>query len=248
MPRYTKFLKEILSNKRKFEDLAFVMLNEEYSMIFQNKLLEKQHDPGSFTIPYVIGDLTISDALANLGASINVIPSNLFAKLGLGETKSTRISIQLDDRSIKYPRGVVENVLVKVDKFIFSIDFVILDMDDHDDAMYSINVLDDGVKTQLQEMLVENPLQVTLPMEDEHELSNEKKLRPSIEEPPVLELKELPKHIDYAYRDNGNSLPDISVANLTLEFHMPFEYIPPLVVDDAPHPVPPPPPPAQQDE
>ncbi|XP_048234382.1 uncharacterized protein LOC107261349 [Ricinus communis] len=129
MPRYAKFLKEILSNKRKFEDLASVTLNKECLVIFQNKLPEKKHDPGTFTILCVIGDLTISDALADLGPSINVMSYNLFAKLGLREPKPTRMSIQLADKSVKYPKGIVENVLVKVDKFIFPVDFVILDMD-----------------------------------------------------------------------------------------------------------------------
>ncbi|XP_048231208.1 uncharacterized protein LOC125370251 [Ricinus communis] len=258
MSRYAKFLEEILSNKRKFEDLSFVTLKKECSAIFQNKLPEKKQDPRSFTIPCGIGDLTISDALADLGASINVIPYNLFAKLGLGETKHTRMSIQLADRSVKYPKGVVENVLVKVDKFIFSVDFVILDMDGGSSvplilgrpflatSRAIIDICDGKLELRLQKMLVEDPLQVTLPMEDKHELSNEnvleqlafllanepskntdkfividrvgvQKLRSSIEEPPVLELKELPKHIDYAYQDKDNNLPDISAADLTPE-------------------------------
>ncbi|XP_048227285.1 uncharacterized protein LOC125369310 [Ricinus communis] len=186
MPRYAKFLKEILSNKRKFEDFASMTLNEECSAIFQNKLLEKKHDPRSFIVPCVIGDLTISDALADLGASINVMPYNLFAKLGLVETKPTRMSIQLAGTSIKYPRGVVENVLVKVDKFIFPIDFVSLDKDGESSVPLILGrpflatyraIIDvcDG-KLELREMLVEDPLQVTLLMEDEHEQSNEKVL------------------------------------------------------------------------
>ncbi|XP_048231210.1 uncharacterized protein LOC125370254 [Ricinus communis] len=104
IPRYVMFLKEILSNKRKFDDLACVTLNEECSTIFKNKLLEKRHDLGSFTIPCVIGNLFINDALADLGASINVMPCSLFVKLGLENTKPTRTSIQLVDRSVKYPR------------------------------------------------------------------------------------------------------------------------------------------------
>ncbi|XP_048228297.1 uncharacterized protein LOC125369564 [Ricinus communis] len=224
MPRYAKFLKEILSNKRKFEDLACVTLNEECTVIFQNKLPKKRHDSRNFTIPCVIGNLSIDDALADLGASNNAMSYSLFAKLGLGETKPTRMSIQLADRSIKYPRGIVENVLVKVNKFLFPVDFVILDMDGD----------------------VEDPLQVTLPRGNEHELSNEEvleqfefllanepsnntdefvviesigvqKLRPSLEEPPVLDLKELPHHLDYAHIDEDNRLPVTLASNLTPE-------------------------------
>ncbi|PPY74834.1 hypothetical protein, partial [Escherichia coli] len=79
MPKYAKFLKEILSNKRKLEDLGQVVLNEECSAILQNKLPLKRRDPGSFTIPCMIGDLSISGALTDLGASINLMPTSLFA-------------------------------------------------------------------------------------------------------------------------------------------------------------------------
>ncbi|XP_076902974.1 uncharacterized protein LOC143557896 [Bidens hawaiensis] len=87
-------------------------------------------DPGSFTIPCLIGSLSISNALADLGASINLMPYSVFVKLDLGEPKPTRMSIQLADRSVKYPRGIVENMLMKINKFVFPVDFVILDMDE----------------------------------------------------------------------------------------------------------------------
>ncbi|XP_048229539.1 uncharacterized protein LOC125370013 [Ricinus communis] len=121
--------KEILSNKRKLEDLRLVTLNEECSAILQNKLLVKRRDPGSFIVPCVIGELPISGALADLGASINLMPTSLFDRLGLSEPKPTWMSIQLADRTIKIPRGIVEDVLVKVDKFTFSVDFVVMDME-----------------------------------------------------------------------------------------------------------------------
>ncbi|XP_076883508.1 uncharacterized protein LOC143532304 [Bidens hawaiensis] len=70
------------------------------------------------------------NALADLGASINLMPYAVFSKLGLGEPKTTRMSIQLANRSVKYPRGIVENMLVKIDKFVYPVDFVILDMDE----------------------------------------------------------------------------------------------------------------------
>ncbi|XP_027338257.1 uncharacterized protein LOC113852214 [Abrus precatorius] len=130
MPKYAKFLKDLLSNKKKLEELAMVTLNEECSAILQNKMPEKLKDPGSFTLPCLIGRLIVDRALADLGASINLMPYSVFKKLGLGEPRPTRMSIQLADRSIKYPRGIIEDVLVKVDKFIFPVDFVILDMDE----------------------------------------------------------------------------------------------------------------------
>ncbi|KAG8478704.1 hypothetical protein CXB51_028539 [Gossypium anomalum] len=105
MPTYAKFLKELLINKRKFEDLSTVELNEECSAILQNKLPTKLKDPGSFNIPCLIGNLNIEKVLADLGASIDLMSYKMFKQLGLGEPKPTRMSIQLADRSVKYPRG-----------------------------------------------------------------------------------------------------------------------------------------------
>ncbi|KAK5838916.1 hypothetical protein PVK06_007663 [Gossypium arboreum] len=130
MPTYAKFLKELLTNKRKFDDLSTVELNEECLTILQNKLPNKLKDPRSFTIPCLIGSLNVEKALADLGANINLMPYKMFKQLGLGEPKPTRMSIQLVDRSVKYPRGIIEDVLVKVDKFILPVDFVVLDMDE----------------------------------------------------------------------------------------------------------------------
>ncbi|XP_022030897.1 uncharacterized protein LOC110931833 [Helianthus annuus] len=103
MPKYAKFLKDILSNKKKLEELSQVTLNEECSAVLQNKLPKKMNDPGSFTIPCLIGSLSVNNALADLGASINLMPYPVFTKLDLGESKPTRMSIQLADRSVKYP-------------------------------------------------------------------------------------------------------------------------------------------------
>ncbi|GJU98479.1 DNA-directed DNA polymerase [Tanacetum coccineum] len=103
-------------------------MNERCSTVLLNKLPLKEKNPGSFTIPCDIGNLRIDNALADLGASISLMPYSMYEKLGLGEPKPTRMSLELADRSIQYPRGIAENVLIKVDKFILPIDFVILDM------------------------------------------------------------------------------------------------------------------------
>ncbi|XP_052197378.1 uncharacterized protein LOC127804544 [Diospyros lotus] len=128
MPSYAKFMKEIISNKRKLEEHETVMLTEECSAILQNKLPPKLKDLGSFTIPCTIGSLYFERSLCDLGASINLMPFSIFQKLGLGEAKPTRVSLQLADRCVKHPRGIVKDILVKVDKFIFPADFIILDM------------------------------------------------------------------------------------------------------------------------
>ncbi|CAL1406423.1 unnamed protein product [Linum trigynum] len=128
MPKYAKFLKELLSKKQKLSELATVELSEECSAILQNKLPQKKKDPGSFTIPCSIDKLHVEKSLADLGASINVIPYKLFMKLGLGEPRATRMTLQLADRSVVHPRGIVEDLLVKVGKFTYPVDFVILDI------------------------------------------------------------------------------------------------------------------------
>ncbi|KAK4853941.1 hypothetical protein QYF36_016693 [Acer negundo] len=130
MPTYVKFLKDLLSNKRKLEEFEIVALTEKCSAILQNKLPPKLKDPGKFTIPCTIGNSEFSKALIDSGASINLMPYSVSKKLNVGEVKPTHITLQLADRSIKYPRGVMEDVLVKVDNLYFPVDFVILEMEE----------------------------------------------------------------------------------------------------------------------
>ncbi|GJY02900.1 DNA-directed DNA polymerase [Tanacetum coccineum] len=101
-------------------------MNERCLAVLLNKLPSKVKDPGSFTIPCDIGQLHINNALADLGASISLMPYTMYEKLRLGEPKATRMSLELADRSIQYSRGIIENMLIKVDKFVLPIDFVIL--------------------------------------------------------------------------------------------------------------------------
>ena len=133
MPNYIKFMKEVMSRKQKLEEFETVKLTEECSAILQKKLPQKVKDPGSFTIPCTIGKSSFDKALCDLSASINLMPLSVFKKLGLGEVKPTTISLQLANRSLTYPRGVIEDVLVKVDKLIFPTDFIVLDMEEDKD-------------------------------------------------------------------------------------------------------------------
>ncbi|XP_073014529.1 uncharacterized protein [Primulina eburnea] len=134
MPNYAKFIKDVMSKKRKLHEFETVKLTEECSAILQRKLPQKLKDPGSFTIPCVIDGSRINKALCDLGASINLMPFSIYRTLELGEVKPSTITLQLADRSLTYPRGIVEDVLVKVDKFIFPADFVILDMEEDRDT------------------------------------------------------------------------------------------------------------------
>ena len=113
MLSYAKFLKEILSNKRMPQEHSMVSLTEECSAILHNKLPPKLEDLGSFSIPCAIGDVSISRALCDLGESVSLMPYSICKWLEVGELKSTIISIQLADRSVKYPIWMLVDVLCK---------------------------------------------------------------------------------------------------------------------------------------
>ncbi|XP_057734406.1 uncharacterized protein LOC130949793 [Arachis stenosperma] len=130
MPLYAKFLKELMTRKRNWGEKETVVLTEECSAIIQKKLSQKMKDPGSFQIPCIIGDITIEKALCDLGASINLMSLNMMRRMRIEKAKPTRMVLQLVDRTFKFPHGVVEDLLVKVGKFIFSADFVVLDMEE----------------------------------------------------------------------------------------------------------------------
>jgi len=112
MPTYAKTLKEILSKKRKIEEDETVNLTEECSAIIQNKLPPKLKDPGSFSIPCVIGSEVVKKAMCDLGASVSLMSLSLYKRVGIGELKPTRMTLQLADRSVKYPAGIVEDIPV----------------------------------------------------------------------------------------------------------------------------------------
>ncbi|KAK0581724.1 hypothetical protein LWI29_017165 [Acer saccharum] len=293
MPTYVRFLKELLSNKRKLEEFETVALTEECSAILQNKLPPKLKDPGKFTIPCTIGQTEFGRALIDSGASINLMPYSVYQKLGVGEVKPTHVTLQLADRSIKHPKGVMEDVLVKVENLYFPVDFVILEMeedveiplllgrpflktagalidvkedkmtlrvgDEHVvfnmkkatkrpmevDGCWKIDLLEPLVEEFVRKRTPKEPLEACLVWgatekdEDEEvaeyalhlnsqpmkkfrerrryeELGEGKpRLPPSIEEPPKLELKQLPVHLRYAFLGESLSLPVIISASLS---------------------------------
>ncbi|GJU27063.1 hypothetical protein Tco_1165684 [Tanacetum coccineum] len=93
-----------------------------------NTIPQKEKDPGSFTLPCFINDVCFDNALVDLGASVSVMPLSTYLNLGLGELAHTRLTVELADRTVKYPKGIAKNVLVEIGKFTFPVDFIILDM------------------------------------------------------------------------------------------------------------------------
>ncbi|GJS82490.1 DNA-directed DNA polymerase [Tanacetum coccineum] len=198
MPKGAKVLKDLLSHKEKLEKASSSV-----------KL--------------------IKNALADLGASINLMPHSLFRRLWISKLKPTKMSIQLVDRSIKYPIRVCENLLVKVSKMRI---FVVLEMDEDElvpiilgrpflaTARAVIDVHEGkrvGIMTEkwAKEEEEEDSNKVhavsfypgTEPIEPLEWKAPENRLKPSSIEPPKLELKELPKHLKYAFLQENNQLP-----------------------------------------
>ncbi|KAI5351553.1 hypothetical protein L3X38_004444 [Prunus dulcis] len=302
IPKYAKFLKDLCTNKRRFKEHEQVALSEEVSAVLQRKLPPKLKDPGSFSIPCIVGDFKFQKALLDLGASINLMPYHVYEKLNLGELQATSVSIQLADRTIRYPKGILEDVLVKVEELILPADFLVLEMEEapiHDNQLplilgrpfmatagaiidvkkgtLTMNVFDetiafkvfeaskfpsdehevfylDAIDTMVKEALpmsylepieacitqgirkeevdslqaVISPLLLELAcsMDSYIEIGKRyanqfeslppptNKVLPSIVQAPELELKQLPKHLKYAYLGENETLPVIIASHL----------------------------------
>ena len=127
VPAYAKILKDLCTIKKGLGIEKKAFLTEQVSTIIQRKYPVKYKDPGSPTISVNIGGNCIDKSLLDLGASVNLMPYSVYKQLGLGELKPTNITLSLADRSVKIPKGIVEDVLVKIEKFYYPVDFVVLD-------------------------------------------------------------------------------------------------------------------------
>ncbi|WKA06749.1 hypothetical protein VitviT2T_024634 [Vitis vinifera] len=129
VPSYAKFLKDLCTIQRGLNVNKKAFLIEQVSAIIQCKSPLKYKDPGCPTISVMIGGKVVEKALLDLGASVNLLPYSVYKQLGLGKLKPTSITLSLADRSVKIPRGAIEDVLVQVDNFYYLVDFVVLDTD-----------------------------------------------------------------------------------------------------------------------
>ncbi|XP_068344142.1 uncharacterized protein [Pyrus communis] len=130
IPLYAKFLKDVCTKKKKLVDFEKVILTEQCSAVLLQKLPPKKKDPRSFTISCTIGNSEFKCALIDLGSSINLLPLSVFQQLGQGEIKPTSVILQLADRSVAYPKGIIEDLIIKVDNLYLLAYFVVLDMDE----------------------------------------------------------------------------------------------------------------------
>nr|GEW61648.1 reverse transcriptase domain-containing protein [Tanacetum cinerariifolium] len=303
MLKFASIIKSLLTNKDKLFELAKVPLNENCLAMLLKKLPEKLGDPGKFLIPCDFSRIDVCHALADLGASINLMPLSIWKKLSLPELTPTRMTLELADRSITHPKGVVEDVFIKVGKFHFPIDFVVVDSEADsrvplilgrsflrtsrtlidvygeeitlrvndesvtfnlnqttrysltydDNCVNRVDVIDIACEEFVQDVLdfqynskSSNPTLVSNPSFSKSEFckepivkssspilnpfgekkllnddpfqlppmdlkqAEETKAKSSIEEPPELELKELPSHLEYAFLEDTDKLPKIS--------------------------------------
>ncbi|XP_075479439.1 uncharacterized protein LOC142520322 [Primulina tabacum] len=215
MQSYAKFLKDNIANERKLEDHMTINLTENCSALVQNKIPPKLKDQGVFFIPCVIGDIVFHKAL----------------KLGLGEPKQTQMSLQLADGSVKHPRGVKEDVLVKVGKFTFPTDFVVLDMEEDrevplilgrpffETGKAVIEVQEGKLRLRVGKEEItfndamKDPLEATLTTELKEDELDEENLQEWRTEPPTRELKPRPPHLKYVYLERTKRAPDKRITS-----------------------------------
>ncbi|KAL5762934.1 hypothetical protein ACOSP7_019198 [Xanthoceras sorbifolium] len=127
VPAYAKVIKDLCTMKKKHNVKKTAFLTEQVSAVIEQKTPPKYKDPGCPTISCHIGTHEFGHALLDLGASVNLMPYSVYLRLGLGEIKPTSVVLQLADRSVRKPRGVVEDVLLQIDKFYYPVDFIVLD-------------------------------------------------------------------------------------------------------------------------
>nr|GEZ32955.1 reverse transcriptase domain-containing protein [Tanacetum cinerariifolium] len=202
MPKFATMFKKLLNNKDKLIELTKMPLNKNCSVVVLKKLPEKLGDPGRFLIPCDFTGLDNCLALADLGASINLMPLSIWKKLRLPTLNDMKMVLELAERTISKPTGVAENVFIKVDKFYFPADFVILDF-----------VVDPRVP-----LILGRPFLSTV-----HALINdyedlkvvEPKNQSFKDKPPEVELKEFPPHLEYAFLGDNGKWPVIIAKDLS---------------------------------
>ncbi|GJU47166.1 reverse transcriptase domain-containing protein [Tanacetum coccineum] len=129
MPKFNKWLSSLLRNKEKLEEIAINTVNAKCSAIILNKVSEKLEDLEKFLIPCALQELDRTNAFADSGASINLLPHYIYKQLVLGALKPTRMTLDLANHSVTHPMGIAEDVVVRVDGFTFLADFVVVNFE-----------------------------------------------------------------------------------------------------------------------
>ncbi|GER28809.1 transposon Ty3-G gag-pol polyprotein [Striga asiatica] len=240
MPSYMKFFKDLVAKKRKFGDGEKVVVYEAASAM-QHDLQMKERDPGGFVIQIALENGKKTSGMLDLGAGINLMSFSIFQRLGLGDLRPTRMCLQLADRSIRYPKGVVEDILVRVGKLIVPVDFVVLDVGDVQEngkdhtillgrpfmattnnlvdvknGTLNMTVLGESVSISVREAISSssvNFVEECAFVDPTIELF-EAAEEPHVRTPLTLELKELPRHLKYVFLDDEKQKPVIIFVEL----------------------------------
>nr|GEY43347.1 reverse transcriptase domain-containing protein [Tanacetum cinerariifolium] len=218
MPKFASTLKALIGNKEKLSKIARTLLNEHCSAVLLKKLLEKLGDPGKFLIPCDFPGMAECLALADLDASINLMSYSVWKRLSLLDLTPTCMTLKLADRSISRPVGVVEDVYIKVDAFLAV-------EDEPTSSNFQQPYLDlEGDILLLEAFLNDDP---SSPPSNQRnymsEVCKELKIceaktdKSSVDEPPVVELKALPPHLEYAFLEGDDKLLVIIAKDLSME-------------------------------
>nr|GEV84819.1 DNA-directed DNA polymerase [Tanacetum cinerariifolium] len=249
MPKFAFTLKALIGNKEKLSEMARTMMNEQCSAVILNKLPRKLGDPGNFLIPCEFPGMDECLALADLGASINLMPLSVWEELSLSELTPTCMTLEFADRLVSKPIGIAKDILVKVGVFHFPADFLVFDFEPDlrvplilgsdfllfEEAVDFLSLKDDpnspefnpfyydpeGDILLLEAILNSKPLH-PLPNHEQYLPSFKKELKvceaktvkTSVDEPPEVELKDLPPHLDYAFLEGENKLHVIIAKEL----------------------------------
>nr|GEZ46995.1 reverse transcriptase domain-containing protein [Tanacetum cinerariifolium] len=227
MPKFSPTIKTLLTNKYKLSVLARTPLNEHCSAVLLKKLPEKLGDPDKFLIPCDFLGMDECLALADLSASINLMPLSVWSKLSLPELSPTCMTLELADHSISLPVGVTEDVFVKVgtDFLLEEVDAFLALEDDATLPKVDHSYFDtEGDILLLEAFLNDDP---SLPpptqgkylpqVRKELKICEAKNDRSLIDEPPEVELKDLPPHLEYAFLEGDDKFPVIIVKDLSVE-------------------------------
>ncbi|XP_028186463.1 uncharacterized protein LOC114373123 [Glycine soja] len=193
MSLYAKFLKGMLTRMNKYIHSDTIVVEANYCALIQRILPPKHKDPGSVTIPCSIGEVFVGKALIDLGASINLMLLSMCRRLGELEIMPTRMTLQLANRSITRPYGVIEDVLVQVKHLIFPTDFVVMDIEEDADIplilgrpfMPTISCVVDMGKKKLEMGIEDQQISVDL-------FNEERKL---LDQDVCLQVKELDEKV-----------------------------------------------------
>nr|GEV68410.1 reverse transcriptase domain-containing protein [Tanacetum cinerariifolium] len=244
MPNFGPSIKSLLTNKDKLCELARTPLNQHYSAVLLNKLPKKLGDPGKFLIPCDLPRMAECLALANLGTSINLMPLFVWNKLSLPDLSPTCMTLELANHSISCPVGVAEDVFVKgsylktgralIDVFegelilrvgkeaiTFNLDQTSRYSANYNDMMANrIDVIDMAYEEYSQEVLsffhviARNYLPE---VRKELKICEAKFDKSSIDEPPKVELKDLPPNLKYVFLEGDDKFPVIIAKDLSVE-------------------------------